>query len=37
VQILGTADAGIREKLAAMKKENYEKVLKQNETLDQEG
>lgn len=34
-QILGTGNSKIREMLAALKKENYEKVSKQNETLDQ--
>lgn len=36
VQILGTNNSTIRQMLAAMKKENYEKVIKQNETLDQD-
>ncbi|MGN7823363.1 5-(carboxyamino)imidazole ribonucleotide mutase [Chitinophaga sp. 22536] len=36
VQILGTNNSSIRQMLAAMKKENYEKVNKQNETLDQD-
>ena len=35
VQILGTANSTLREKLAALKKENNEKVAKQNETLNQ--
>ncbi|HVI47993.1 MAG TPA: 5-(carboxyamino)imidazole ribonucleotide mutase [Chitinophaga sp.] len=35
VQILATHNPALREKLAALKKENYEKVLKQDETLDQ--
>lgn len=35
VQILGTGDSAIRQKLATLKKENYDKVSKQNETLDQ--
>ncbi|MFB6457127.1 5-(carboxyamino)imidazole ribonucleotide mutase [Chitinophaga sp. Hz27] len=35
VQILATHNPALREKLAALKKENYEKVLKQNDTLDQ--
>ena len=34
VQILATSNSTLREKLAAMKKENNEKVIKQNETLD---
>lgn len=34
VQILATANSALREQLAAMKKENNEKVLQQNETLD---
>ena len=34
VQILATGSSGLRQKLAEMKKENYEKVIKQNETLD---
>ncbi|PUZ23462.1 5-(carboxyamino)imidazole ribonucleotide mutase [Chitinophaga parva] len=34
VQILATANSALREQLAAMKKENYEKVLQQDETLD---
>lgn len=34
-QILGTSNSKIREMLAALKKENYDKVSKQNETLDQ--
>ncbi|OMP76189.1 MULTISPECIES: 5-(carboxyamino)imidazole ribonucleotide mutase [Chitinophaga] len=36
VQILATADSTLREKLAALKKENNDKVAKQNETLDRE-
>jgi len=35
VQMLAISNSTLREKLAAMKKENNEKVLKQNETLDQ--
>ncbi|PWV46474.1 5-(carboxyamino)imidazole ribonucleotide mutase [Chitinophaga sp. S165] len=35
VQILGTSNSELREKLAALKKENSDKVAKQNETLDQ--
>ncbi|MBW8684496.1 5-(carboxyamino)imidazole ribonucleotide mutase [Chitinophaga rhizophila] len=35
VQILATSNSTLREKLAAMKKENHEKVLQQNETLEQ--
>lgn len=35
VQILGTSNSTLREKLAALKKENSDKVAKQNETLDQ--
>jgi 5-(carboxyamino)imidazole ribonucleotide mutase len=35
VQILATSNKELREKLAALKKENSEKVAKQNETLDQ--
>ncbi len=35
VQILGTNNPTIRQMLAALKKENYDKVSKQNETLDQ--
>ncbi|MBV8253346.1 MAG: 5-(carboxyamino)imidazole ribonucleotide mutase [Chitinophaga sp.] len=35
VQILGTNNNTIRQMLAALKKENYDKVSKQNETLDQ--
>lgn len=35
VQILGTSNSELRQKLAALKKENNEKVAKQNETLDQ--
>ncbi|NLR60393.1 5-(carboxyamino)imidazole ribonucleotide mutase [Chitinophaga polysaccharea] len=35
VQILGTSNSKIREMLATLKKENYDKVNKQNETLDQ--
>ena len=35
VQILGTSNNELRQKLAALKKENNEKVAKQNETLDQ--
>jgi 5-(carboxyamino)imidazole ribonucleotide mutase len=34
VQILATSNSTLRQKLAAMKKENNEKVVKQNETLD---
>jgi 5-(carboxyamino)imidazole ribonucleotide mutase len=34
VQILATSDNSLRQKLAALKKENNEKVAKQNETLD---
>lgn len=34
VQILATSNNTLREKLAAMKRENNEKVIKQNETLD---
>ncbi|TWF32783.1 5-(carboxyamino)imidazole ribonucleotide mutase [Chitinophaga polysaccharea] len=34
-QILGTNNSTIRQMLAALKKENYDKVNKQNETLDQ--
>ncbi|QJB32865.1 5-(carboxyamino)imidazole ribonucleotide mutase [Chitinophaga oryzae] len=37
VQILGTNNSTIRQMLAALKKENYDKVDKQNETLDQIG
>lgn len=37
VQILGTSNSTIRQMLAALKKENYDKVNKQNETLDQIG
>ncbi|MBO9729786.1 MAG: 5-(carboxyamino)imidazole ribonucleotide mutase [Chitinophaga sp.] len=35
VQILGTGNSALRKMLAALKKENYDKVSKQNETLDQ--
>jgi 5-(carboxyamino)imidazole ribonucleotide mutase len=35
VQILGTSNNALREKVAELKKENNEKVIKQNETLDQ--
>lgn len=35
VQILGTGNSELRQKLAALKKENNEKVARQNETLDQ--
>lgn len=35
VQILATSNSTLRQKLAALKKENNEKVAKQNETLDQ--
>ena len=35
VQILGTSNSTLRQKLAALKKENNEKVAKQNETLNQ--
>ena len=35
VQILGTNDATLRQKLAKLKKDNYEKVSQQNATLDQ--
>lgn len=35
VQILGTSNSALREKVAELKKENNEKVIKQNETLDQ--
>ncbi|NIG54520.1 5-(carboxyamino)imidazole ribonucleotide mutase [Chitinophaga sp. Cy-1792] len=35
VQILATHNPALREKLAAMKKDNNEKVLKMDETLDQ--
>ncbi|SKA47253.1 5-(carboxyamino)imidazole ribonucleotide mutase [Chitinophaga eiseniae] len=35
VQILGTSNSTIRQMLAALKKENNDKVSKQNETLDQ--
>lgn len=35
VQILGTSNSELRQQLAAMKKENNDKVAKQNETLDQ--
>lgn len=35
VQILATCNDTLRQKLAALKKENNEKVAKQNETLDQ--
>ncbi|SFO46622.1 5-(carboxyamino)imidazole ribonucleotide mutase [Chitinophaga sp. YR627] len=35
VQMLGISNSAIREQLAAMKKENNEKVAKQNETLEQ--
>lgn len=35
VQILATSSSALRQKLAEMKKENYEKVSKQNETLNQ--
>ncbi|MCF6407258.1 5-(carboxyamino)imidazole ribonucleotide mutase [Chitinophaga filiformis] len=34
VQILATANSTLRQKLAALKKENNDKVIKQNETLD---
>ncbi|HEY8958558.1 5-(carboxyamino)imidazole ribonucleotide mutase [Chitinophaga sp.] len=35
VQILSTANSTLRQMLADLKKENYDKVIKQNETLDQ--
>lgn len=35
VQMLGISNSAIRQQLAAMKKENNEKVAKQNETLEQ--
>jgi 5-(carboxyamino)imidazole ribonucleotide mutase len=35
VQILATSNSTLRQKLAALKKENNDKVAKQNETLDQ--
>lgn len=35
VQMLGISNSSIRQQLAAMKKENNEKVAKQNETLEQ--
>ncbi|WP_291906501.1 5-(carboxyamino)imidazole ribonucleotide mutase [Chitinophaga sp. CB10] len=35
VQILGTSNSELRQKLADFKKENFEKVNKQNETLEQ--
>ncbi len=35
VQILATGNSTLRQMLAALKKENYDKVSKQNETLDQ--
>ncbi|MET3878279.1 MULTISPECIES: 5-(carboxyamino)imidazole ribonucleotide mutase [Chitinophaga] len=35
VQILATSNNTLRQKLAALKKQNYDKVSKQNETLDQ--
>lgn len=35
VQILGTNNKTLREKLAKLKKDNYDKVSQQNETLDQ--
>jgi len=35
VQILATSNSSLREKLAELKKDNYDKVSKQNETLDQ--
>lgn len=35
VQILGTSNSELRQQLAAMKKENNDKVAKQNETLGQ--
>ncbi|HWV64944.1 5-(carboxyamino)imidazole ribonucleotide mutase [Chitinophaga sp.] len=35
VQILATSNNTLRQKLAALKKANYDKVSKQNETLDQ--
>jgi 5-(carboxyamino)imidazole ribonucleotide mutase len=35
VQMLGISNSDIRQQLAAMKKENNEKVAKQNETLEQ--
>ncbi|MBV7532457.1 5-(carboxyamino)imidazole ribonucleotide mutase [Chitinophaga jiangningensis] len=35
VQILGTSNPELRKKMAAFKQENFEKVNKQNETLDQ--
>lgn len=35
VQILATSNSTLRQQLAAMKKENSDKVAKQNETLDQ--
>jgi len=34
VQILATSNSALRQQLAAMKKENNEKVIQQNETLD---
>ncbi|UYQ91131.1 5-(carboxyamino)imidazole ribonucleotide mutase [Chitinophaga horti] len=36
VQMLAISNSSLREKLAAMKKENNEKVIKMNETLDRE-
>ena len=35
VQILATSNSTLRQKLAALKKENNDKVAKQNETLNQ--